>query len=104
MSGVRSPCWLRSIPCASLTGITDFRASLREKALAEQGELEKKLADSKEGPQVPKEKLSELRNALAQLSDELSTEEWLKFTFGYGKQVYASYKQSKAKAAKAEAK
>lgn len=84
--------------------LADFRASLRDKVLAEQGELERKLANSGEAPKVPKEKLAELRNALAQLSEELSTEEWLKFTLGYGKQVYASYKQSKAKAAKSDAK
>jgi hypothetical protein len=84
--------------------LADFRAKLRDKALAEQVDLEKRLADSGEVPQVPKEKLAELRNALAQLSEELSTEEWLTFAFRYGKQVYASYKQSKAKAAKVDAK
>jgi len=83
--------------------LADFRATLRDKGLAAQAELEKKLAPEP-APQLSKERLAELRNALAQLSEELSTEEWLVFTFGYGKQVYTSYKQSKEKAARADAK
>jgi hypothetical protein len=84
--------------------LADFRAKLRDKAIADQAELEKKVMNSGDGPQVPKEKLAELRNALAQLSEELSTEEWLKFSLGYGKQVYQGYKEAKAKAAAADAK
>ena len=83
--------------------LADFRAQLRDKALADQAGLERKLAESGPAPQVPAEKLAELRNALAQLSEELSTEEWLVFAFGYGKQVYASYKAAKAGTAAAEA-
>ena len=83
--------------------LADTRAKLREKALADQAELEKTLTNGGEAPKVPKEKLAELRTALAQLSEELTTEEWLKFAYGYGQQVRASYKKLKADEAKAAA-
>jgi predicted DNA-binding protein (UPF0251 family) len=83
--------------------LADTRAKLREKALADRADVEKTLANAGESPKVPKEKLAELRNALAQLSEELTTEEWLKFAYGYGQQVHATYKKLKADAAKAEA-
>ena len=81
--------------------LSDFRAKLRERAIADQADLEKKVAASGDVPQVPKEKLAELRTALGQLSEELSPQEWLKFTFDYGKQVYQGYKEAKEKAAAA---
>lgn len=84
--------------------LSDLRAQVRENALRLQVKLEKKLADQEDAPKVPKKEIAELRNALVQLSEELSTQDWLMFAFAYAQQVREGQEKSKDLANQAEAK
>lgn len=83
--------------------LSDHHSQLRETGLKQQAEMEKVLAVG-EPVKVPKEKYDELMKAFSVLSEELSPEEWLKFTIEYGKQVNDSLKELKESAKDAEKK
>lgn len=82
--------------------LSDYRVQLRENALKQQAELEKKLAVDSAPAKLPREKILELKNAFAELSAEISREEWLGFLIGFGQLVNESRKESKDSAKNAE--
>jgi len=95
---------------ALLRDLSDFRARTRENALKQQAQIEKNL-EVASPVAVPRDKIMDLRKAFAQLSEELTTEEWLKFAVAYGKEVQdsvrkleAAVKETEKKAKSAEAK
>jgi hypothetical protein len=83
--------------------LSEYRAHVRETALKDREQLEKTLGAS-EPVQFQKAKLQELRKTLSELSDELSSREWLNFAIGFGKQVQQSREKSREGTADAEKK
>jgi hypothetical protein len=86
-----------------LRDLADFRARARENALKQRNEVEQSLVG---GPPVaaPRQKIMDLRRAFAQLSEELSTEEWARFAVAYGREVQSNVKKLEAAARQAESK
>ena len=82
--------------------LSEKKAQIRENTRILQAEREKELANKDDAPKIPKKELADLRNAFAQLAEELTTQEWLMFAFAYAKQVNESQKKSKDNADKAE--
>jgi len=83
--------------------LSDQRAQVREKAIKKQADVESTLQVG-EPVNISKEKLAELRKAFAELSQEISHQEWLKFSYDYAKQVNSTLKKSKDNANQAEKK
>ena len=88
---------------ALLRDLADFRARIRENALKQQAQVEKNL-EVASPVAVPREKIMDLRKAFGQLSEELTTEEWVKFAVAYGKEVQDSVEKLEAAAKEAEKK
>ena len=81
--------------------LADYRAKIRDESLKQQAQVEKQL-EVGTSLTVPKDKITGLQKAFEQLSEELSTEEWLMFAIAYGREVQANVKKLDAAAKQAE--
>jgi hypothetical protein len=82
--------------------LSDYRSKTREKASKQHADIEKTLGVSGDLAAMPKDKLSAAKRAFAELSEEMTREEWLKFTYSYGKEVDENIERLKESAETAE--